>query len=149
MLAVLPPLRPARAQRKAWEALAPDETGAFVGRKARKVWPWPVVERARRRIVGRPPGRRAGASVRRRWQSLPPRHRRHGWHFTDPWQAHAGALPRWPPRPGPKGEGRTNVAGAINCPLRRRCGVPGRKSCSFSKSLAVHTARIKWVTAKL
>ena len=90
---VRPPLRPAKAQRKAWEVLAPDETGAFVGRKARKVWLWPVVERARQRIVGRTLGRRSEA------------------------------------------------------PLRRRCGMPGRKSCSFSKSLAMHTTRIGSIIA--
>ena len=32
---------------------------------------------------------------------------------------------------------------AINCSLRQRCGVLVRKSCSFSKDLKMHIARIK------
>ena len=48
-------------------------------------------------------------------------------------------------RPCPKGKGRTSIVEAITCSLRQRCGVLVRKSCSFSKSLAMHTARIKIV----
>ena len=40
----------------------------------------------------------------------------------------------------------TNIVEAINRSLRQRCGVLVRKSCSFSKSFAIHTARIKIVT---
>ena len=61
------------------------------------------------------------------------------------WKAYAKVLPRWQHRPCPKGEGQTNIVEAINCALRQRCGVLVRKSCSFSKSLAMHTARIKIV----
>jgi len=38
-----------------------------------------------------------------------------------------------------------DIVEAINCSLRQRCGVLVRKSCSFSKSLHMHTARIKIV----
>ena len=44
---------------------------------------------------------------------------------------------------GPKGEGQTRIVEAINCFLRQRGGVLVRRSCSFSQSLAMHTARIK------
>jgi len=54
-------------------------------------------------------------------------------------------LPRWQHRPCPKGEGQTSIVEAINCSLRQRCCVLVRKSCSFSKSLVMHTARIKLV----
>ena len=118
-----------------------------MGHKKRKVWLWLVIERTRRRIVGRTLGRRFEAPMRRLWQALPAHCRHHCWFFTDQGKAYAKVLLRWQPRPGPKGEGRTNAAGAINCPLRRHCGVPGRKSCSFSKSLAVHTARIELIIA--
>ena len=47
-----------------------------------------------------------------------------------------------------KGEGQTSIVEALNCSLRQRCGVLVRKSCSFSKSLAMHTARIKFIIDK-
>ena len=75
----------------------------------------------------------------------PPRYRRHCWYFTDLWEAYVGVLPRWHHRRCPKGSGGTNIVEALNCSLRQRCGVLVRKSCSFSKSLSVHTARIKIV----
>ena len=122
-----------------------DELWSFVGHKKRKVWLWLVVERARRRIVGWALGRRGEAPLRKLWQSLPRRYHRHCWYFTDQWQAYAKVLPRWQHRACAKGEGQTNIVEAINCSLRQRCGVLVRKSCSFSKSLAMHTARIKIV----
>ncbi len=141
----LPRLRPKKDQRREWEALELDEMWTFVGQKKRKVWLWLVVERARRRIVGWALGSRGEAPLRRLWQALPRRYRRHCWYFTDLWKAYAQVLPRWHHRPSPKGEGQTNIVEAINCSLRQRCGVLVRKSCSFSKSLAMHTARIKIV----
>ena len=117
--------------------------------KKRKVWLWLAVERARRRIVGWTLGSRGESSLRKLWQALPRRyHRRyhrHCWSFTDPWKAYAKVLPRWQHRPCPKGEGQPNIVEAINCSLRQRCGVLVRKACSCSKSLAMHTARIKIV----
>ena len=65
--------------------------------------------------------------------------------FTDLWEAYVGVLPRWHHRRCPKESGGTSLVEAINCSLRRRCGVLVRKSCSFSKSLSMHTARIKIV----
>ena len=59
-----------------------------------------------------------------------------------------GALPRWHHRRCPKGSDGTSIVEAINCSLRQRCGVLVRKSCSFSKSLSMHTARIKIVIDK-
>ena len=61
----------------------------------------------------------------------------------DLFTAYAQALPASPHRPFPKGEGQTNIVEALNCSLRQRCGVLVRKSFSFSKSLPMHTARIK------
>ena len=112
--------------------------------KQRKVWLWLAVERARRRIVGWTLGSRGEAPLRQRW-SLPRRHHRHCWCFTDQWKADAKVLPRWQHRPCARGEGQTNIVEAINCALRQRYGVLVRNSCSFSKSLAMHTARIKIV----
>ena len=54
-------------------------------------------------------------------------------------------LPRYQYRPCPQGEGQTNIVEALNGSLRHRCGVLVRKSCSFSKCLKMHTARIKIV----
>ena len=122
-----------------------DELWSFVCHKKRKVWLWLVVERARRRIVGWTPGSRAEAPLRRLWQALPEHYRRHCWLFTDQWKAYAKVLPRWQHRSCLKGEGQTSIVEAINCSLRQHCGVLVRKSCSFSKSLAMHTARIKIV----
>jgi insertion element IS1 protein InsB len=65
--------------------------------------------------------------------------------FTDEWKAYVKVLPRWQHRLCAKDEGQTNIVEAINCSLHRRCGVLVRKSCSFNKSLAMHTARIKTV----
>jgi len=125
-----------------------DELWSFVGRRKRKLWLWLVIERARRRIVGWTLGSRGPAPLRQLWQlwqSLPVHYRRHCWFFTDEWKAYAKVLPRWQHRPSPKGGGQTSIVEAINCSLRQRCGVLVRKSCSFSKSLAMHTARIKIV----
>ena len=103
-----------------------------------------MVERARRRIVGWTLGSWGEAPLRKRWQALPA-HCYHCWLCTDQWEAYAKVLPRWQHRPCPKGAGQTSIVETINCSLRRRCGVLVRKSCSFSKSLAMHTARIKIV----
>ena len=140
-----PRLRPKKAQRKEWEILELDELWSFVGHKRRKVWLWLVVERARRRIVGWTLGSRGEAPLRQLWQALPRRYHRHCWYFTDQWKAYAKVLPRWQHRPCAKGEGQTNIVEAINCSLRQRCGVLVRKSCSFSKSPTMHTARSKIV----
>ncbi len=122
-----------------------DETWTFVGRKPRKVWLWLAVERARRLIVAWVLGDRSAATASRLWQALPRRYRRHCWYFTDLLPAYAQVLPRWQHRPCPKGEGQTSIVEAVNCVLRQRCGVLVRKSCSFSKSLLMHEARIKIV----
>ena len=139
----LPRLRPKKAQRKEWEILELDERWSFVGHKKRNVRIWLAVERARRRTVGWTQGSRGEAPLRQLWQALPQRYHRHCWSFTDPWKAYAKVLPRWQHRPCAKGAGQTNIVEAINCSLRQRCSVPVRKSCSLSKSLAIHTARIK------
>lgn len=117
----------------------------FVGQKKRKVWRWLAVERARRRIGAWTLGGRGEASARRLWHALPRRYRRHCWSFTDEWKAYAKVLPRFQHRPCPKGEGRTSIVEALNCSLRHRSGMLVRKSCSFSKGLKMHTARIKIV----
>ena len=141
-------MRSKKAPRKEWEILEPDELWSFVGHKKRKAWLWLVVERARRRIVGWTLGSRGAAPLRQLWQSLPERYRHHCWYFTDRWKAYAKVRPRWHHRPCPKGEGQTNIVEALNCSLRQRCGVLVRKSCSFSKSLAMHTARSKIISDK-
>ncbi len=141
----MPRLRPKKAQRQEWEALELDEMWTFVGQRRRKVWLWLAVERARRRIVAWVLGRRDAATARRLWQALPRRYRRHSWYFTDLFPAYVGVLPRWHHRRCPKGTGGTSIIEAINCSLRQRCGVLVRKSCSFSKSIRMHNARIKIV----
>ncbi len=138
-------LRPKRAQRQRWEALELEEMWTFVGRKKRKVWLWLAVERASRRIVAWVLGQRDGATARRLWQALPRRYHRHCWSFTDRWESYVGALPRWQHRRCPKGSGGTSIVEAVTCSLRQRCGVLVRKSCSFSRSLEMHQARIKIV----
>ena len=143
----LPPRRSAKAQRKRWEVLERDELWRFVGRRKRKVWLWLVVERTRRRIVGWTLGSRDEAPLRKLWQALPAHYRRHCWRFTNQWKAYARVLLRWQHRPCPKGAGQTSLVEASNCSLRQRCGVLVRKSCSFSKSLAMHTAQTKIVIA--
>lgn len=116
----------------------------FVGRKKRKVWRWLAVERASR-LVAWVTGRREAATARRLWQALPRRYRRHCWSFTDEWKAYVGVLPQRHHRRCPKGSGGTSIVEAVKCALRHRCGVLVRKSCSFSKSLEMHKARIKIV----
>ena len=124
-------------------ALESDEMGAFVGRRKCKVWLWLAVERASRRIVGWVLGGRGAAACRRLRQALPPRFQRQTAYYTGAWEAYAKVLPAAAHRPSAKGSGQTSIAEAINCSLRQRCGVLVRKSCSFSKSLAMHTARLK------
>lgn len=120
-----------------------DEMWTFVGRKRRKVWLWLAVERASRRIVAWVLGTRGTATCRQLWAALPPRYRRHCWYHTDEWPAYAAVLPSHAHRRDEAGQ--TNVVEALNCSLRQRCGVLVRKSCSFSKSLSMHQARIKIV----
>ena len=79
---------------------------------------------------------------RRLWAALPRRYRRH---HTNQWQAYAQVLPRQYHRPQLKDSGNTSIIEAINYSLRQRCRVLVRKSCSFSKSLLMHTARIRIV----
>ena len=127
-----------------------DELWTFVGRKKRKekrkVWRWLAVERHSRRIVAWVLGDRSAATARRLWAQLPGYWRRtRCWYFTDLWGSYAGVLPRWQHRRSPKGSGGTSIGEAINSSLRQRGGVLVRKSCSFSKSLVMHTARIKIV----
>ena len=87
-----------------------------MGRKQQKVWLWLAVERASHS---------------------------HCWYHTDEWPAHAAVRP---PHAHRRDEvGQTNLVEALNCSLRQRCGVLVRKSCSFSKSLNIHHARIKIV----
>ena len=117
----------------------------FVGRKKRKVWLWLALERVSRRIVAWVTGRRDAATARRLWAALPRRYRRNCWYFTDLWESYVGVLPRWQHRRCPKGDGGTGLVEAVNGALRQRCGVLVRKSCSFSKSLSMHNARIKIV----
>lgn len=119
----------------------------FVGRKKRKVWLWLwlAVERASRRIVAWVLGDRSARTARRLWAALPRRYQRHCRYHTDQWEAYAKVLPARYHRPRPKGSGNTSIVEALNCSLRQRCGVLVRKSCSFSKSLTMHTARIKIV----
>nr|WP_223827670.1 IS1 family transposase [Hymenobacter armeniacus] len=144
----MPRRRPKKAQRRQWEALELDEMWTFVGRKRRKVWLWLAVERASRRIVAWVLGRRDVATARRLWDALPRRYGRHCWYFTDLFPAYAEALPRGPHRPCPKPERQTRIVEALNCSLHQRCAVLVRKTCSFSKSLAMHAARIKIVIDK-
>ena len=83
------------------------------------------------------------ATCRRLWVALPARYRRPCWYHTDEWPAYAAVLPAHAHRRDESGQ--TKVVEALNCSLRQRCGVLVRKSCSFSKSLSRHHARIKIV----
>ena len=120
-----------------------DEMWTFVGKRKRKVWLWLAVERASRRIVGWVLGCRGAATGRRLFQALPVRYQRNTIYYTDAWEAYATVLPAAAHRPSAKGSGQTSIVEALNCSLRHRCGVLVRKSCSFSKSLTMHYARIK------
>ena len=122
-----------------------DEMKPFAGRKRRKGWHWLAVGRASRRVVAWTLGSRGPATTRRLWQHWPRRYQRHCWSFTDEWKAYAPVLPRCQHRPCPKGKGQTTIVEAINRSLRQRSSVRVRKSCSFSKRLQMHTARIKIV----
>lgn len=123
--------------------------GTFVGRKKQKVWLWLAVERASRRIVAWVVGDRSAATARCLWAALPTHYRGpRCWYFTDLWEAYVGVLPHWQHRRSPKGSGGTSIAEAINCALRQRCGVLVCKSCSFSKCIEMHTARIKFVIGR-
>ena len=113
-----------------------------MGCRRHKARLWLAVERASRRVGAWVLGRRDAATARCLWAALPKRYRRHCWYFTDMFPPYAQALLSGPHRPCPKGE-ETNVIGALNCSLRQRCGVLVRKSCSFSKSVSMHAARIK------
>ena len=120
-----------------------DELWTFVGRRKHKGWLWLAVERASRRIVGWVLGCRGAATARRLFDCLPACYQHYTRYYTDEWEADAAVLPAAAHRPSPKGSGRTSIVEALNCSLRQRCGVLVRKSCSFSKSLSMHHARIK------
>ncbi|MBC6613177.1 IS1 family transposase [Hymenobacter sp. BT507] len=46
-------------------------------------------------------------------------------------------------QPSPNGSGHTSIVEAINCSLRQKCAVLVRKTCSFSRSLAMHYIHIR------
>lgn len=115
----------------------------FVGRKRRKVWLWLAVERYTRRIVAWVLGTRGTATARRLWRALPAEYRTGTWYYTDEWEAYRRVLPPAAHRPSGKGSGRTSIVEAVNCSLRQRCAVLVRKTCSFSRSLAMHRIRIQ------
>ena len=102
------------------------------------------MERASRRIVTWVLGCRGAVTDRRLWAALPRRYQYYCRYRTDQWEAYAKVLPAHH-RSHPKGSDKTSVVKAINCSLRQHCGVLVRKSCSFSKSRDMHTARIKIV----
>jgi len=139
-VAPLPP--PAAAEQPA-AVLELDEMWTFVGRRKRKVWLWLAVERASRRVVAWVLGCRGAATARALWQALPARYQQHTAYYTDKWEAYTAILPAAAHRPSAKGSGQTSIVEAINCSLRQRCGVLVRKSCSFSKALDMHRARIQ------
>lgn len=117
----------------------------FVGRKKRKKWLWLAVERHSRRIVAWVLGSRGRATARRLWHALPAAYRTGTWYYTDEWEAYKGVLPARAHEAHPKGSGQTSIVEAINCSLRQRCAVLVRKSCCFSRSLAMHRVRIQLV----
>ena len=117
----------------------------FVGRKKRKVWLWLAVERYTRRIVAWVLGTRGTATARRLWQALPMGYRTGTWYYTDEWGAYRRVLPPGAHRPSAKGSGQTSIVEAINCSLRQKCAVLVRKTCSFSRSLAMHRIRLQLV----
>ena len=119
-----------------------DEMWTFVGQKRRKVWLWRAVERGTRRIVAWVLGGRGQATAKRLWQALPRPYRTNTWYYTDAWEAYQGVLPPRAQQACAKGSGQTSIVEAINCSLRQRCGVLVRRSCSFSRSLAIHRVRI-------
>ena len=119
-----------------------DELWSFVGHKRHKVWLWLAVDRDTRRIVAWVLGSRGEATARRLWAALPPAYRRHARAFTDAWAAYTAAVPAGQHRPSAR-KGLTNLVEGLNCWLRQRCAVLVRKTCSFSKSIAMHHVRLK------
>ncbi|RSK23801.1 IS1 family transposase [Hymenobacter metallilatus] len=122
-----------------------DELWTFVGRKRRKKWLWLAVERHTRRIVAWVLGSRGRATARRLWRALPVPYRTGTWYHTDEWEAYRGVRPVRAHRAHPKGSGQTSIVEAINCSLRQKCAVLVRKTCSFSRCLAMHHVRIQLV----
>lgn len=117
--------------------------GTFVGKRKRKVWLWLAVKRVSRRIVAWVLGCRGAATGQRLFQALPAPYQTNTMYYTDAREAYATVLSAQAHQPSTKGSGRTSIVEALNCSLRHRCGVLVRKSCSFSKSLTTHHARIK------
>lgn len=117
----------------------------YVGCKANKVWLWLAVERATRRIVAWTLGCRGEKTCAQLWAALPDRFRHNTWYFMDEWAAYAAVLPARFHCPSPKRSGETSIVEALTCALRQRCGVPVRKTCSFSKCLKMHWRRISLV----
>ena len=122
-----------------------DQMWTFVGRKKRKVWRWLAGERYWRRIVAWVLGSRGRATARCLWQALPDAYRTRTWYHTDEWEASRGVFPRRAHQAHPKGSGQTSLVEAINCCLRQRCAVLVRKSCCFTRSLAMPRVRIQRV----
>ncbi|RSK31790.1 IS1 family transposase [Hymenobacter metallilatus] len=122
-----------------------DELWTFVGREQRKKWLWLAVELYTRRIIAWVLSSQGRATARRLWQALPAPYRTGTCYHTDEWGAYKGVLPRHAHRAHPKGSGQTSIVDVINCSLRQKCAVLVRKSCSFSRCLAMHHVRIQLV----
>jgi insertion element IS1 protein InsB len=83
-------------------------------------------------------GQRNATTAQRLWQALPA-----AAGTLPTCGSYVGILHRRRHRRCPKGDGGTSIVEAVSYALRQRCGVLVRKSCSFSKSLEMHQARIK------
>jgi IS1 family transposase len=127
-----------------------DELWSFVDDKGNKQWVWLALEVETREMVGCHIGDPCGICEAARskdsalalWQSMPAVYRQCAMIYTDYWDADQSVLLSKRHRAVGKETGLTSYIERFNNTLRQRVSRLGRKTLSFSKKLANHSAAI-------
>jgi insertion element IS1 protein InsB len=118
-----------------------DELWSFVGSKEEPAWVWVALDHETRQVVACCLGDRSEESCRYLWEQVP-----EPWRaatcYTDFWEAYRAVIPADQHHAVGKRTGETAHVERWNNTLRQRLGAFVRKTLSFSKSDALHGARL-------
>jgi insertion element IS1 protein InsB len=120
-----------------------DELWSFVAKKTNKTWIWIALCRKTRQVVAYALGERSEATCRRLWKALPAAYRT-GHCYSDFWDAYAAVIPAEQHTAVGKDTGETAHVERWNNTLRQRLARFVRRTLSFSKSLLMHEACLRW-----
>jgi insertion element IS1 protein InsB len=139
----LPPCKQSLAEAKEEDVLELDELWSFVGKKQNRQWLWVALCRRTRQVIAYVIGDRSNMTCLKLGQKLPKGYRQ-CLSYSDFWKAYEQVLPKNTHRCVGKDSGETAHVERWNNTLRQRMARFGRKTLSFSKSLAAHHLFTKW-----